>query len=82
MSASSPRSHSWGRDVAIPADDEPQITAQPIELAPRPDVAGNAGDKMQAHTADAPLCYSCGSKMQPAGSCYVCSSCGCTSGCS
>jgi ribonucleoside-diphosphate reductase alpha chain len=31
---------------------------------------------------DAPLCYSCGSKMQPAGSCYVCSSCGSTSGCS
>ncbi|MEP6476418.1 MAG: vitamin B12-dependent ribonucleotide reductase [Actinomycetota bacterium] len=33
-------------------------------------------------TNDAPLCYSCGSKMQPAGSCYVCSSCGSTSGCS
>jgi ribonucleoside-diphosphate reductase alpha chain len=32
--------------------------------------------------ADAPLCYACGSKMQPAGSCYVCSSCGATSGCS
>ncbi len=31
---------------------------------------------------DAPLCYACGSKMQPAGSCYVCSSCGSTSGCS
>jgi ribonucleoside-diphosphate reductase alpha chain len=31
---------------------------------------------------DAPLCYSCGSKMQPAGSCYVCASCGSTSGCS
>jgi len=32
--------------------------------------------------ADAPLCYACGSKMQPAGSCYVCPSCGSTSGCS
>jgi ribonucleoside-diphosphate reductase alpha chain len=31
---------------------------------------------------DAPLCYACGSKMQPAGSCYVCNSCGSTSGCS
>jgi len=31
---------------------------------------------------DAPLCYSCGSKMQPAGSCYVCDTCGSTSGCS
>ena len=31
---------------------------------------------------DAPLCYACGSKMQPAGSCYLCTSCGATSGCS
>ena len=35
-----------------------------------------------AQAADAPLCYPCGSKMQPAGSCYVCPSCGSTSGCS
>jgi ribonucleoside-diphosphate reductase alpha chain len=33
-------------------------------------------------TLDAPLCYACGSKMQPAGSCYVCPACGSTSGCS
>ena len=32
--------------------------------------------------ADAPLCYTCGIKMQPAGSCFVCASCGTTSGCS
>ena len=32
--------------------------------------------------ADAPLCFTCGIKMQPAGSCYLCSSCGFTSGCS
>ncbi|MEX2275945.1 MAG: vitamin B12-dependent ribonucleotide reductase [Actinomycetota bacterium] len=62
--------------------DEAEITAQPIEIAPRPDLGSGASDKVQAHTADAPLCYSCGSKMQPAGSCYVCSSCGSTSGCS
>jgi ribonucleoside-diphosphate reductase alpha chain len=31
---------------------------------------------------DAPLCYSCGNTMQRAGSCYVCGSCGSTSGCS
>ncbi|MGZ4153074.1 MAG: vitamin B12-dependent ribonucleotide reductase [Actinomycetota bacterium] len=53
---------------------EPAVaeTLKPIELVERP--------KTQA--ADAPLCYSCGSKMQPAGSCYVCPSCGSTSGCS
>jgi ribonucleoside-diphosphate reductase alpha chain len=31
---------------------------------------------------DAPMCYQCGNVMQRAGSCYVCSSCGSTSGCS
>ncbi|MGH9016889.1 MAG: vitamin B12-dependent ribonucleotide reductase, partial [Acidimicrobiales bacterium] len=31
---------------------------------------------------DAPICYQCGMVMQRAGSCYVCSSCGTTSGCS
>jgi ribonucleoside-diphosphate reductase alpha chain len=50
----------------------PPVAAEPIEPRERP----------QAQAADAPLCYSCGSKMQPAGSCYVCPSCGSTSGCS
>jgi ribonucleoside-diphosphate reductase alpha chain len=40
------------------------------------------GEKPSAKASDAPLCYQCGSKMQPAGSCYVCGSCGSTSGCS
>ena len=31
---------------------------------------------------DAPMCYACGVKMQRAGSCHVCASCGTTSGCS
>jgi len=33
-------------------------------------------------SADAPLCLTCGTKMRPAGSCYVCEGCGSTSGCS
>jgi ribonucleoside-diphosphate reductase alpha chain len=51
--------------------------AQPIALEARPVEPGPTVKK-----ADAPLCYACGSKMQPAGSCYVCGSCGATSGCS
>jgi ribonucleoside-diphosphate reductase alpha chain len=58
-------------ELAAPSDPAPDGPA-PIELTARP----------AAHAADAPLCYSCGSKMQPAGSCYVCPSCGSTSGCS
>ncbi len=45
---------------------------RPIELLSSP----------TAKELDAPLCYQCGSKMQPAGSCYVCGTCGSTSGCS
>ena len=36
----------------------------------------------RAQQRDAPICYQCGMVMQRAGSCYVCSSCGTTSGCS
>ncbi|MCD6022382.1 MAG: ribonucleoside-diphosphate reductase class [Actinomycetia bacterium] len=45
---------------------------RPIEMVAKP----------TAKELDAPLCYQCGSKMQPAGSCYVCGTCGSTSGCS
>jgi ribonucleoside-diphosphate reductase alpha chain len=37
---------------------------------------------LQGTTTDAPLCVTCGTKMRPAGSCYVCEGCGSTSGCS
>jgi ribonucleoside-diphosphate reductase alpha chain len=39
-------------------------------------------ESRQRRTADAPLCLTCGTKMRPAGSCYVCEGCGSTSGCS
>jgi ribonucleoside-diphosphate reductase alpha chain len=32
--------------------------------------------------SDAPLCFTCGTKMRPSGACYVCEGCGSTSGCS
>jgi ribonucleoside-diphosphate reductase alpha chain len=59
--------------VSAPHVDAPTAAAlEPIELVDRP----------TARALDAPLCYVCGSTMQPAGSCYVCGSCGSTSGCS
>ncbi len=39
-------------------------------------------EKFQGKAADAPMCMTCGTKMRPAGSCYVCEGCGSTSGCS
>jgi ribonucleoside-diphosphate reductase alpha chain len=58
-------------ESAPKADAEGQIVLPVDAPAPVDDVYG-----------DAPLCYSCGIKMQRAGSCHVCSSCGTTSGCS
>jgi len=39
-------------------------------------------EKFQGKAADAPICMTCGTKMRPAGSCYVCVGCGSTCGCS
>src|SRR5439155_7408295 len=57
--------------------DVDQSQPQLIELGQVP-----AHPAPEARVLDAPLCYSCGSQMQPAGSCYVCTTCGSTSGCS
>jgi ribonucleoside-diphosphate reductase alpha chain len=60
---------------APPAAASPAVTAAPhssTELI----------EAQQGRTADAPLCLTCGTKMRPAGSCYVCEGCGSTSGCS
>ncbi len=37
---------------------------------------------LSGREVDSPLCFTCGTKMRPAGSCYVCEGCGSTSGCS
>jgi ribonucleoside-diphosphate reductase alpha chain len=49
----------------------------PVAPAPAPD-----WPLARAEPRDAPYCYQCGNAMQRAGSCYVCGSCGTTSGCS
>jgi ribonucleoside-diphosphate reductase alpha chain len=68
----------------------------PIETAKVEEKVTPAGPKSvkEAHSSaellelvtgtatDAPLCMTCGTKMRPAGSCYVCEGCGSTSGCS
>ena len=39
-------------------------------------------EKITGTAVDSPLCMTCGTKMRPAGSCFVCEGCGSTSGCS
>ena len=59
---------------AVEGDETP--TATPA--SPRGELAFTPG--MAA--VDAPFCSTCGVRMRPAGSCFVCESCGTTSGCS
>ena len=61
------------------------ISATPIGSAPAPKTAHSSAELLEIITgkaSDAPLCMTCGIKMRPAGSCYVCEGCGSTSGCS
>jgi ribonucleoside-diphosphate reductase alpha chain len=62
--------------------DRPAATATPAEPPSRRNGSAPALESHQGRTADAPLCLTCGTKMRPAGSCYVCEGCGSTSGCS
>jgi ribonucleoside-diphosphate reductase alpha chain len=62
--------------VEQPKAAEPKVIQLETKATPKQSSAP------EVKAADAPFCYSCGGRMQPAGSCYVCTSCGSTSGCS
>ncbi len=73
---------------SVPVEKPPH---QPDDQAPArnsaagPSAPHSSTELIEAHqgrSADAPLCLNCGTKMRPAGSCYVCEGCGSTSGCS
>ena len=58
-----------------------------VPATPVPDTRGahtsaELLEKITGTAVDSPLCMTCGTKMRPAGSCYVCEGCGSTSGCS
>ncbi|GAB2874374.1 vitamin B12-dependent ribonucleotide reductase [Nocardioides pacificus] len=56
-----------------------EIPAQPAKEA---HTSAELMEKLTGTAIDSPLCFTCGTKMRPAGSCYVCEGCGSTSGCS
>ena len=66
--------------LPAPAPAQAQPAAAPFPAAPHSST--ELIESQQGRTADAPLCLTCGTKMRPAGSCYVCEGCGSTSGCS
>ncbi len=62
------------------------IKVEPLQsIEPKPELVAEAKITQVASTmADntAPMCFNCGNQTQKAGSCYVCTSCGSTTGCS
>ena len=73
-------------EVVINDEVETAPKTQSIEITSKP--AQQVGsstellESMLGRSQDAPMCVTCGTKMRPAGSCYVCEGCGSTSGCS
>ena len=67
-------------EVAPAAPTQPQS----IEITEKREVHSSAElfEMLQGTESDAPLCFNCGIKMRPSGSCHVCEGCGSTSGCS
>jgi ribonucleoside-diphosphate reductase alpha chain len=76
------------REVREAEPRKPLTVAKPESVAaavPAPKEAHNSTELLEIQlglNADAPLCFSCGTKMRRAGSCYLCEGCGSTSGCS
>ena len=62
--------------------DVPKVSEQPLEV-PAP-IVTSAPQKQtpKGRVEQGPMCYNCGNQTQKAGSCYVCSTCGSTTGCS
>ncbi len=59
-----------------------QSSAEPTRPKSQVHSSTELWEAIQGKSADAPLCFTCGTKMRPSGSCYVCEGCGSTSGCS
>jgi len=72
-------------EIAEPAQAEVVEDAAPAAPASKTKVAHTTAELLEqisGMAVDSPLCFTCGTKMRPAGSCYVCEGCGSTSGCS
>ena len=58
------------------------LAVQAVESSVVEKSTSTANSKATKSDPNAPLCYSCGNQTQRSGSCYVCTACGSTSGCS
>jgi ribonucleoside-diphosphate reductase alpha chain len=82
QSAAVEQPHNPERPLVTPPVQPHPPAGQPVPAGLAPHSSTELIETQQGRTADAPLCLTCGTKMRPAGSCYVCEGCGSTSGCS
>jgi ribonucleoside-diphosphate reductase alpha chain len=62
---------------------EPSVAKAAVKPAPKEvHTSAELLEVITGSSVDSPLCFTCGTKMRPAGSCFVCEGCGSTSGCS
>jgi ribonucleoside-diphosphate reductase alpha chain len=64
----------------VRTDEMDRAGAKPAPVTAR--TTSELFEEITGTSVDAPLCLTCGTKMRPSGSCYVCEGCGSTSGCS
>ena len=64
----------------VRTDEMDKAGAKPAPVTAR--TTSELFEEITGTSVDAPLCLTCGTKMRPSGSCYVCEGCGSTSGCS
>ncbi|WP_055584993.1 vitamin B12-dependent ribonucleotide reductase [Peterkaempfera griseoplana] len=76
LAQSAPRELS--RPTEVPAAPKAAVQPVPVQVHSSTELV----EAQLGLNADAPLCFSCGTKMRRAGSCYLCEGCGSTSGCS
>ena len=77
--------HRWSRRPVRSAVTSDRGSVETAGAKPAPKEAHTSAELLEKITGtavDSPLCMTCGTKMRPAGSCYVCEGCGSTSGCS
>ena len=68
--------------ASLAVDEVATKAPEPVVEAETEGVKTKTSEKSTSQDTTAPLCYNCGNQTQRAGSCYVCSSCGSTTGCS
>jgi ribonucleoside-diphosphate reductase alpha chain len=66
------------KPASLPSPERAAVKEAPAQVGSSAELL----EVLRGQASDAPLCMSCGTKMRPAGSCYVCEGCGSTSGCS